>query len=97
MSVAIFELHAGIVGSGPEGADAIADAAVLSRLERGVGRLQDFGPIERPKTKAEALEAEISRLRAAIEEAMPFQMTIGAEILGKALGPNVRANLDPTA
>ena len=37
-------------------------------------------------------QAEISRLRAAIEEAMPFQLTIGAEILGKALGPNIEVN-----
>jgi hypothetical protein len=30
MSVAIFELHSGVVSAGPEGADAIADAAVLA-------------------------------------------------------------------
>lgn len=35
-------------------------------------------------------QAEITRLRSAIEEAMPFQMTLGAEILSKALGPNVK-------
>ena len=34
----------------------------------------------------EVFASEVARLRAAIEEAMPFQMTIGAEILSKALG-----------
>lgn len=36
-------------------------------------------------------------LRAAINEAMPFTMTAGQQILTAALGPNVRGNLAETA